>query len=389
MAEERVRVWVQRFKGRRHLMLQWIDPDTGRRKSKSAGTADVKEAEAKRVDLEADLNNGRHQEASRISWERFRELFEDEYVAARRQNTRENYEAMFNAFERVCRPTTLRGVTERTVSQFAAGLRREPGRARGSTGQAPSTVRQRLQLLRTALAWAVEQKLLPKLPGFPSIKVPRKRPQPIPAESFERLLLKAPDDNMRTYLLSGWLAGLRLAEAAALEWDHCEEAPYLDLAHDRIVLPAEFVKATEDQWVPLDPVLREALLALPRHGRKVFRFVGRGGRPIGLNAIGERVIRLAKKAGVKLTMHSLRKGFGCRYAGKVPAQVLQKLMRHSNISLTMAFYANVDDAAMAAVLGPQRNSSRNSGDQKQAPTPGAATQTQGGEEFRADASGPG
>src|SRR5437764_644751 len=45
-------------------------------------------------------------------------------------------------------------------------------------------------------------------------------------------------------------------------------------------------------------------------------------------------------------------------AGKVPAQVLQRLMRHSNISLTMAYYANVDDAAMEAVLGGKRSSSR-------------------------------
>jgi integrase len=195
--------------------------------------------------------------------------------------------------------------------------------------------------------------------------VPKKRPQPIPAESFERLLLKAPDDNMRAYLLTGWLAGLRLAEAAALEWNYSDKVPHLDLVHNRIVLPAEFVKATEDQWVPLDPVLKAALSALPRHGRKVFRFVvcrqGQEEQPIGLNAIGERVIRLAKKAGVKLTMHSLRKGFGCRYAGKVSAQVLQKLMRHANISLTMEFYANVDEAAMEAVLGSQRNSSRNTG----------------------------
>jgi hypothetical protein len=39
MPEKRVTVWVQRFKDRPHLMLQWTDPDTGRRKSKSAETA--------------------------------------------------------------------------------------------------------------------------------------------------------------------------------------------------------------------------------------------------------------------------------------------------------------------------------------------------------------
>jgi hypothetical protein len=50
-------------------------------------------------------------------------------------------------------------------------------------------------------------------------------------------------------------------------------------------------------------------------------------------------------------MHSLRKGFGCRYASHVPAQVLQKLMRHANIKTTMDYYANVDAAVEAAVLG--------------------------------------
>jgi hypothetical protein len=61
-------------------------------------------------------------------------------------------------------------------------------------------------------------------------------------------------------------------------------------------------------------------------------------------------------------MRPLRRGFGCFYAGKVLAQVLQKLMRHSDIRITMACYANVDDAAERAVRerGRECNSSRNS-----------------------------
>jgi integrase len=88
--------------------------------------------------------------------------------------------------------------------------------------------------------------------------------------------------------------------------------------------------------------------ALREGTRKVYRNV--------LNLFRE----VARQAGVKLTMKSLRKGFGCRYAGKVPAQVRQKLMRHSNIAITMDYYANVDDAVEEAVLGPRRNTSRNS-----------------------------
>lgn len=167
---------------------------------------------------------------------------------------------------------------------------------------------------------------------------------------------------MRVFLLSGWLAGLRLNEAVSLEWEETDKAPYLDLARNRIVFPAGFVKAAEDQWVPLDRELREALLALPQKERKVFRFVDARGNPVSVQAVGERVSTLGKLGGVKLTMKPLRRGFGCYWASRVPAQVLQKMMRHYHISLTMTYYANVDDAVSQAILSREpsiRNTLRN------------------------------
>jgi integrase len=365
MADKRVTVWVQQFKDRKHLMLQWIDPVTGKRKSRSAETADPGKAEDARADLEYELNHGKYQEASRMTWERFRELFEQEFVAGKRPRTQQNYQDTLNLFERICQPAQLRAVNERVVSAFVAGMRQRPGRNRPT--MEPGSIKVRLQFLHTALAWAVEQRLLPEIPKFPSVRVPKKKPQPIPVEAFERLLAKALDPQMRAYLLCGWLAGLRLSGAVELEWPENDRPPWVNLERNRIVLPAEFCKAVEDQWVPLDPDLRRALLELPRQGRKVFQFRNRKGEVLGADAVCQRVEALAKKAGVKLTMKSLRKGFGCRYAGKVPAQVLQKLMRHANIRTTMDYYANVDDAVEEAVLGPQRNTSRNN-----SPTPASA-----------------
>jgi len=356
---KRITVWVQRFKGRTNLVLQWIDPHTGARKSKSAETHIIGVAEMKRTELEYELNHGLHQEASRMSWEKFRELFEAEYVSGLREDTRDNYRDSFDAFERLMHPSTLRGVTERTISAYVGTLRKQPG-YKGGTMQ-ESTIKIRLQHLRTALNWAARQKMIADCPAFPSIRPPKRKPQPVPVESFERMLPKAPDENMRVFILSAWLAGLRLNEAIALEWEDTEDAPYVDFLRDRIVFPAGFVKAAEDQWVPLDPELREALEALPRTGRKVFRFVeARSGKPVGDIAVSHRVTEVARAAGVKLTMKSLRRGFGCFWAARVPAQVLQKLMRHSNIRITMDYYANVDEAATAAVLGRKRNSLRNS-----------------------------
>jgi integrase len=353
MSEKRVIVWVQQRKDRALLTLEWIDPETGRRKSKSAETADLKVAEQRRIDLEADLNNGRYQEASKLAWDRFRQLFQDEYLAGLRDRTREKYNTVLDVFEAIVNPDKLRSITERTISAFVRGLR-ERKRPGGKVGLAPMSIKNYLISLKTALAWAVVQKLLPSLPKFPTIQVPKKKPQPIPAESFERLLAKAPDDLWRAYLLCGWWGGPRLSEALFLEWEPSEEQPWVDFPNNRIVLPAVFAKSAQDQWVPLHPVLRDALERLPRTGRRVFPFRSRRtGGPLTRNGVTNRVLDMAKKAGVKLSMHKLRKGFGCRAAkmlGKGGAAMLHELMRHSSMQVTMDYNASVDDALQDAIL---------------------------------------
>jgi integrase len=355
---KRITVWVQHFADREYLMLQWHDPDTGKRKSKSAGTNNPLQAEQRRADLEYELNHGTYQEASRMTWERFRELFETEYYPNCRPGTRRAFGVVFDCFEELCKPTSLRSISERTVSAFKAALLRSPGL--GADGlMSPWTVKVRLQFLRTVLNWAAGQKLIPECPAFPEVRTPKQKPRPVAVEAFERLLERA-DPQMQTYLWTGWLAGLRRNEALELEWGESHEWPWVDLDRNRICLPAAFVKAVEDQWVPLDPDLREMLLALPRHGKKVFRFISRHTkRPITANGLSSTIHNLAKAAGVRLSMKSLRKAFGSRYAGEVPAQVLQKLMRHSNISVTMDYYANIDRAVEDAVFKGRRNSSRN------------------------------
>ncbi len=352
MPEKRITVWVQRFKDRSTLVLQWIDPETGKRKSKSAGTADEKEAEGKRHDLEYELNHGKYQEASKLDWDRFRELFEAEYLPGLRPRSAEKYTTVLDVFEEVVNPTKLRAVTERTVSLFVKGMR-ERKRPGGKIGLAPMTIKNYLVALRTALDWAVGQKLLPALPVFPCIKVPKKKPQPIPAESFEKLLDKAPDALWRAYLLCGWWGGLRLSEARHLRWEPSDNFPWVDFEGNRIVLPATFAKSGEDQWIPLHPVLRKALAELPRTSSEVFPFRSRKtGGPLTRGAISHRVLRMAKMAGVKLSMHRLRKGFGCRVAknlGKGGAAMLHELMRHSSMQVTMDYYASVDDAKQEAI----------------------------------------
>src|SRR5262249_19003594 len=161
-------------------------------------------AETARADLEYELNNGLHKEASAMSWERFREVFEEEYLTGRQKGIQECYRNALDLFEDAAKPTRLRSITERTISRFVAALRARPRRRPAGHGGTP--IRSRLRLLLKALRWTADQKLIPAVPKFTTIKVSKKKPQPVPTEAFEKLLAKAPDANMRSYLLSGWLA---------------------------------------------------------------------------------------------------------------------------------------------------------------------------------------
>jgi integrase len=343
---------VQEFRGRKYLQLQWHDPHTGKRCTRSTNTNDPREADVQRGDLQAALNEGRYGVNSNLTWDAFRDTFEAEYAAGKRERSREKFTTVFDVFEATCHPKRLHKVDERMLSLFVKALRERKLRG-GKIGVAPITIKNYLIALKTALGWAAGQKLIHQMPMFPTISVPKKKPQPIPAEAFERLLDVAPDNRWRAFLLCGWWAGLRLSEASQMRWEANEEWPWLDLERNRIVLPAAFAKSREDQAMPLHPVLREALEALPQTETKVFPFRShKTGGPLSRNGITNYVILLAKRAGVKLSMHKLRKGFGCRVAkqlGKGNAPILHELMRHSSMQITMDYYASVDDVFQDAM----------------------------------------
>lgn len=348
---KRIRVWVQRFKDREFPALQWIDPDSKKRKSVSAGTAEPKEIEQKLADKEYELNNGLHFEKSKLTWARFRELFEAEYLPGLRERSREKYCTVLDALEEEGLPRTVGDINERVISRIVSALRTRKVK-KSKVGLEPITIRNYLVAFRTMLRWGAEQRLLSSVPRFPKIKVPKRKPQPVPAESFERLLEVAPNDLWRAFLQCGWWSGLRLSEAWKLRWNPSTKFPWVDLDARRIVLPADFVKSVQDQWVPIHATLMEVFESLPRDTNEVFPLRTATGRRPTRAGISSRVCAMARKAGVRLSMHKLRKAFGCRVAstlGNGNAPVLHRLMRHSSMQMTMDYYANVDGALAEAM----------------------------------------
>jgi integrase len=337
MPEKRITVYVLNQPDRPFLKLEWVEPDTDRRRSRSAKTADPDEAEKARADLEYELNHGLASEPSKMPWDDFRQLYEEEKLAGAREGTRKKAGYVFDSFADLAHPKNLGVVTERVVSRYATQLREK--------GMKPATIAGHLAYLRAALRWAADQKLIPAAPKVIMPKVPKKTIiRKIVAEEFERLLAAAPDDCWQAFLETAWHTGMRRNEMLDMTWESDGGRPWVDFVQRRVWIPAAYNKSDADQWIPLHPDLA-AVLAPRRQER---------GRLFPLSAspreVSRKFTRIAGRAGLKISLHDLRRSFGSRYAPHVQAPVLQRLMRHADIKTTLAFYTNVDDVLDEAIL---------------------------------------
>lgn len=349
MREYEIAVWIQ-DRPCRNLTLEWHDKD-GKRCQKSTKTRDFEEADRKRKDLEYELNHDLYRHPSILSWEDFLTQYRREHLEGLRARTREKAETVFDALAEECSPSKLADIDERLLSDFAAKLRTRPT-ARNPEGCAPWTIRNYLAVLRAAMNWAREQKIIRACPTFPRIKVPRLRPRAVPSEAFERLFDSLKDPQEKAMVGLGWWAGLRISEAYELRRIATDNFPWVDWASNRLILPAGFVKADEDQWVPLHARVRKLLEAVPaiHESDRYFLFCSsRSGKPFSRASVSGRFSMRAKQAGVRLSHHSLRRGFISRLARDNSAAVTKQIARHSSMDLTMAFYANVDDSLGLAV----------------------------------------
>lgn len=160
-----IKVWVQAFKGLPHFRLQWHDPVTGKRKTRTTGTSDRERAEQERAELEYKLNHKRLSRAQgSMPWKVFRAAFEDEYLTGRPEGEVRDYLLTLHLFEVLCRPGALGGICPRTVERFAQKL--DKGGTTGAPG-ALSTA-SKLSLLHGALDWAAKRRWLRDVPSFPS-----------------------------------------------------------------------------------------------------------------------------------------------------------------------------------------------------------------------------
>jgi integrase len=365
----KIKVYVTRVSNRPNFHLQWIDPmdQTQHRKVTDVPAShlsrDRKAADRLATELEVQLNNGSAAIPSKFKWVDYRDRYESQVVPGFASQTGVKVRVVLDRVERILNPIRLQDVTEGRLAHFVAELRKE--------GIAETTIKGYLGHLKSALNWAVEQKLLLTRIKFPKVQRSKRsngRPmkgRPVTPEEFDRMIAAVPKivgdacaADWRHYLRGLWWSGLRLAESLDLWWDRPEKIYPEFPKGGRAVLqiPGELEKGNTDRMHPMAPEFAMFLQETPEQARTgpVFRLNGRQGR-YRQHQVSKIVSMIGKAAGVKVhidpkdpakvkfaSAHDLRRAFGVRWASRLAPADLMVMMRHRSIETTLRFYVGAD-----------------------------------------------
>ena len=354
MSDE-IRVTVCKYPNRANLVLRYIDPLTGRQKTKSAGTADEAKAIGAAAVWQDELRTGRYQAPSKMTWAEFRQRHETEFQPSMAHQTRLKFTTTFNLVERLLRPARVRDVTTAAISRWVVALRDE--------GRKDATIGLYCRQLRSAMNWAQSMGFIPAAPKIREPKGEKMKGRPIVLEEHERMLAAVAKADpaggvalWQRFLNGLWWSGLRLSEAVALSWDAAAPVAVIMQPgyHPALRFQLGSQKAKRAELVPIAPEFAKMLEATPEAKRRgpVFPL------PQCPRYVGQIVAGIGKKAGVVVdqetgkpaTAHDYRRAFGTRWAKLVMPAVLRRLMRHKKIDTTLKYYVDQDVEDIATDL---------------------------------------
>jgi len=361
-----MKVYVIPRKGKKYLMLRWIDPKTGKPRERSSKTTRRREAERLAERLSREIEEGFHTKA--VSWSVFRTRYEREHLSQLAGNTLGQWTTTANHLEALENPQTLGAVDSAMVSRFQAGL---TGR-----GLRPASVAAYLGHLRVALRWA---KRLGLIPEVPFVEMPKRargaskfaRSRAIVGEELDRVLWAAEAERPRDFnrwqdFLRGlYHSGLRVGELLILSW-HPQAALWIDPsgAYPLIRVTTEGEKAHQDRWQPVTPEFWGLVKHKAPRGR-VFPLDSLAtGKPLRIKTVVRIISRIGRRAGVITdpasgkcaTSHDIgRRALGTRLASRLTPQEHAKWMRHASINTTMRYYYQPEAIALSRRIWESRS----------------------------------
>lgn len=355
-----IRVYVI-DQGRKFFGLQWVDPATGKRVTKSSKKTKRREAERVATELEKRLNGFGFAADGSLPWSQFVDRYMLQHAAGMSANGERKALSVLAVFERTAKPRILADVTPGLLTGYAAALR--------SGGRSESTISSHLKTVKAVLNWAARNGMIETCPRFPVVsrgrsKLSRGRPLTLP--EFVRMLracraVKRAGDpaSWQHFLIGLWLSGLRLEESLELRW-HAGRWHSLDFSGKfpmlRIVAEAE--KGNADRLLPLTPDFARFIARTRQPSGYVFNPLGERGTRVGYSRACHVIADIGKAAGVVVdpptgrtaTAHDLRRTYGSRWAHRVQPVVLKEMMRHADISTTTKYYVDVHAAGLAETL---------------------------------------
>lgn len=200
---------------------------------------------------------------------------------------------------------------------------------------APRTRTRKLATLRSFAAWAIRFDHLAVDPTrrLDAPTLPTGAPRFVTRSALDTLRRNLPDDLRRAVVLGAW-AGLRISEAAALDWSDIDpEARRLHVRHG---------KGDKSRTVGMSPLLLDELLPIPERGGNV---VNGGGRPTSADTLQRRVNRAMAALGIPETFHGLRHRYGTTTYGRTGDPLaVAAAMGHASLETTRKYAAVSDDA---------------------------------------------
>ena len=203
---------------------------------------------------------------------------------------------------------------------------------------APATRANELACLRSFYAWATRfgHRADDPTRRLDAPKVDNRIPRGIGEADLKRLFAATEDiPDLRRAIALGAYGGLRVSEAAGLDWSH------VDLERRRLYVRG---KGRKERAIGLGAVLLDKLL--PDTGGNV---VTAGGRPYAGPTLQRKVNRLMHREGIDSTFHDLRKrGASLAIARTHDIYAVSKAFGWSSIE-TASSYAAVSDDTLDAI----------------------------------------